>query len=103
MPFVSDFFDFSIYLDADEAMHRALVCRALHDAARDRVPRSAARIFHKYADLSESEALETAHGLWNRINLAQSRRKHPADPAAAPTSSCARARATSSSRSRWRL
>ena len=33
VPFVSDFFDFSVYLDADEDVLRALVCRPLPRAA----------------------------------------------------------------------
>ena len=40
IPFVSDFFDFSVYLDADEDVLQALVRRSLPDAARDGVPRS---------------------------------------------------------------
>ena len=68
IPFVSDFFDFSIYLDADEAdLHRWYVNRFLrlrHTAFRD--PLS---YFRKYAELSEDEAVETANGLWNGINL----------------------------------
>ena len=38
--FVSDYFDFSIYVDADEAAHRAVVRRALPGAARVGVPGS---------------------------------------------------------------
>ena len=68
IPFVSDFFDFSIYLDADEDdLHRWYVNRFLrlrHTAFRD--PLS---YFRKYAELSEEEAIETANGLWTRINL----------------------------------
>ena len=41
VPFVSDFFDFSVYLDAAEEALAALVYLALHAAARNRVPRSA--------------------------------------------------------------
>ena len=37
--FVSDFFDFSIYVDADDRRHPRVVRRALPRAARDRVPR----------------------------------------------------------------
>lgn len=68
IPFVSDFFDVSIYLDADEDdlrrwyINRFLLLR--QTAFRD--PRS---FFRKYADLSEAEALEIAEGLWDRINL----------------------------------
>ncbi|MGP9818682.1 type I pantothenate kinase [Salinarimonas sp. NSM] len=68
IPFVSDFFDFSIYLDADEAdLHRWYVNRFLrlrHTAFRD--PRS---FFRRYAELDEAKAIEIADGLWNRINL----------------------------------
>src|SRR3712207_3167966 len=62
IPFVSDFFDFSIYLDADEDdLHRWYVDRFLklrHTAFRD--PKS---FFRKYADLSEEEAIATAESL----------------------------------------
>src|SRR5919199_1231954 len=68
IPFVSDFFDFSIYLDADEDdLHRWYVNRFLrlrHTAFRD--PLS---YFRKYAELPEAEAIETANGLWTGINL----------------------------------
>ena len=40
IPFVSDFFDFSVYLDADEEVLQELVRRPLPHVARDRVPRS---------------------------------------------------------------
>ena len=40
IPFVSDFFDFSVYLDADEDVLQVLVRRPLPDAAQHRVPRS---------------------------------------------------------------
>ena len=68
IPFVSDYFDFSIYLDAEEEdLHRWYVNRFLrlrHTSFRD--PLS---YFRKYADLSESEAIEVADTLWSRINL----------------------------------
>ena len=41
IPFVSDFFDFSIFLDADDGAARAMVHRTLHELADDGVPRSA--------------------------------------------------------------
>ena len=72
IPFVSDFFDFSIYLDADEAdLHRWYVNRFLrlrHTAFRD--PLS---YFRRYAEIAEEEAMAIADGLWNRINLANLR------------------------------
>jgi type I pantothenate kinase len=68
IPFVSDYFDFSIYIDADEAMIREWYIerfmRLRATAFRD--PKS---YFRKYAEVSEGEALETADRLWSRINL----------------------------------
>jgi type I pantothenate kinase len=68
IPYVSDFFDFSIYLDADErALRDWYVARffSLRDTAfRD--PRS---YFHRYASLSDQEARETADRIWRTINL----------------------------------
>jgi type I pantothenate kinase len=72
IPFVSDFFDFSVYIDADEIdLERWYVNRFLrlrHTAFRD--PLS---YFRRYAEISEAEAIEVAEGLWNRINLANLR------------------------------
>lgn len=68
IPFVSDFFDFSVYLDADEAVIRQWYVerfRHLRDTAfRD--PRS---YFHRYAEVDEAETERVAGGLWERINL----------------------------------
>jgi type I pantothenate kinase len=72
IPFVSDFFDFSIYIDADEDMllswyvDRFLTLRGT--AFRD--PMS---YFHRYSQLSDEEAVETATSIWTRINLANLR------------------------------
>jgi len=68
IPFVSDFFDFSIYIDAEEAeVRRWYVERFMRlRETRFRDPNS---YFHKYAELSDMEALATAQGLWDRINL----------------------------------
>ena len=72
IPFVSDFFDFSVYLDADENdLQRWYVSRFLrlrHTAFRD--PKS---YFRKYAELAEAEAIAVADRLWARINLANLR------------------------------
>src|ERR1700719_1082814 len=68
VPFVSDFFDFSIYLDADEDVvvswyvSRFLTLRGT--AFVD--PKS---YFHRYAKLSDQEAIATATSIWTRINL----------------------------------
>ena len=68
VPFVSDFFDFSIYLDADEDdLHRWYVERFMRlreTAFRD--PRS---FFRRFAELSEEKARQTADDLWLGINL----------------------------------
>jgi type I pantothenate kinase len=69
VPVVSDFFDFSVYIDAEEPVLRkwyvkrflALRDTAFHD------PRS---YFHRYAPLSDEEATATAIAIWERTNLA---------------------------------
>ncbi|MEW5421323.1 type I pantothenate kinase [Amorphus sp. 3PC139-8] len=68
IPFVSDFFDFAIYIEADEAvLHRWYLERFMRlKGTRFHDPRS---YFHKYAEISEDEALAFANRLWNRINL----------------------------------
>jgi type I pantothenate kinase len=68
IPFVSDFFDFSVYLDApDDDLERWYVARFMklrETAFRD--PRS---YFQKYADLNDEDAERTARDIWRRINL----------------------------------
>ncbi|HEY7303144.1 MAG TPA: type I pantothenate kinase [Bryobacteraceae bacterium] len=66
--FVSDFFDFSIYLDATEAtVERWYVERFLR--LRETVFQNEASYFHRYASLSEDEAVGTAKAIWREINL----------------------------------
>ena len=69
MPFVSDFFDFSIYIDADEADDPALVRRALPQPARDRLPGPEILFPPLRRRSSDAEAERIADGLWTRINL----------------------------------
>jgi type I pantothenate kinase len=65
--FVSDFFDFSIYLDAAELdIERWYVERFL--TLRETVFREPQSYFHRYASLSDPEAIDTAHGIWRTIN-----------------------------------
>ena len=65
---MSDFFDFSIYLDADEDVLRAwYVDRFL--TLRGTAFRDPKSYFHRYATLSDEEAVETAVAIWTRINL----------------------------------
>ena len=68
VPFVSDFFDFSIYLDADEADLEEWYLVRFNRLKETRFtdPRS---YFHRYAKATEAEAEEFARGLWQRINL----------------------------------
>jgi type I pantothenate kinase len=68
VPFVSDFFDFSIYLDADEdVLRRWYVDRFL--ALRGTAFSDPKSYFHRYSKLTNAEAINTATSIWNRINL----------------------------------
>jgi type I pantothenate kinase len=68
IPFVSDFFDFSVYLDADEdVLERWYVNRFL--ALRETAFRDPKSYFHRYSALTDAEAVETATSIWSRINL----------------------------------
>lgn len=65
--FVSDFFDFSIYIDADEAhIERWYVERFL--ALRETVFRDPRSYFHRYSRLDDAAAAETAREIWRTIN-----------------------------------
>jgi len=69
IPYVSDFFDFSIYLDAEEPILRNwYVDRFL--TLRGTAFADPASYFHRYAKLSDEEAVATATSIWERINLA---------------------------------
>jgi type I pantothenate kinase len=68
IPFVSDFFDFSIYIDAAEEMVESwYVERFLR--LRQTAFRDPASYFHRYATLSEEEATATGLSIWRTINL----------------------------------
>ena len=68
IPNVSDFFDFSIFIDADVIdlktwyIERFFTLR--NGAFKD--PKS---YFHRYASISNAQALETATRIWNTINF----------------------------------
>jgi type I pantothenate kinase len=68
VPFVSDFFDFSIYIDAEETVlenwYVERFMRLRETAFRD--PQS---YFHRYSKVDDREAVETALSIWRRINL----------------------------------
>ena len=67
-PFVSDYFDFSVFVDSDvqlvEAWYVERFMRLRETAFRD--PKS---YFRKYATLTDAQARETALSIWRRINL----------------------------------
>src|SRR5436309_12119015 len=68
IPYVSDFFDFSVYLDADEDVLRGwYVDRFL--TLRGTAFRDPKSYFHRYSLLTDEEAVETATSIWTRINL----------------------------------
>jgi type I pantothenate kinase len=65
--FVSDFFDFSIYIDAHERDIEAwYIARFL--ALRATVFRDPKSYFHRYSALDDRAAVETAREIWRTIN-----------------------------------
>ncbi len=65
--FASDFFDFTIYVDAaEEDIRRWYVERFLR--LRDTVFQDPQSYFHRYGSLDEAEARQTAANIWASIN-----------------------------------
>ncbi len=68
IPFVSDYFDVSIFIDADpeviESWYVARFMRLRQTAFRD-----PGAYFHRYAELSDEEAKRTAAEVWQKINF----------------------------------
>ena len=68
IPYVSDFFDFSVYIDADEdVLRKWYVDRFL--TFRDTAFRDPKAYFHRYSNLDDAQATATATSIWERINL----------------------------------
>jgi type I pantothenate kinase len=68
VPFVSDFFDFSVYMDADEELLRQwYVDRFMH--LRETAFRDPGSYFHKFSRITDKEAVDTANTIWSNINL----------------------------------
>lgn len=68
VPMVSDFFDFSIYIDAEEDLiHNWYVQRFMR--LRETAFRDPSSYFNRYATVDEQAALDIAEGLWQNINL----------------------------------
>jgi type I pantothenate kinase len=65
--FVSDFFDFSIYIDAkEETIENWYVARFLK--FRETVFRNPQSYFNRYSKLTVDEATAKAHSIWRQIN-----------------------------------
>jgi type I pantothenate kinase len=68
IPFVSDFFDFSVYIDAEEdILHRWYIERFMR--LRETAFRDPGSYFHRYSMIEEDEARTIANDLWTSINL----------------------------------
>jgi type I pantothenate kinase len=66
--FVSDFFDFSIFVDASEHDIEQWYIERFA-TLRDTVFQDPSSYFHRYSSLTPEQAVETARGLWRSINL----------------------------------
>jgi type I pantothenate kinase len=68
IPYVSDFFDFSVYIDAEEdVLRKWYVDRFL--TLRGTAFREPKAYFHRYSNLDDEQAAETATSIWESINL----------------------------------
>lgn len=68
IPYVSDYFDFSIYIDADaDVIERWYVERFF--SLRETAFQNPKSFFHRYAGLNDAETRETATKIWQTINL----------------------------------
>ena len=66
--FVSDFFDFSIYVDAQEGdIEQWYIDRFMK--LRETVFQNPTSYFHRYASLTTEQAADTARTIWRTINL----------------------------------
>ncbi len=66
--FVSDFFDFSMYVDAQESdLEQWYIERFLK--FRDTVFQNPSSYFHRYSSLPPDEAVQTAREIWRTVNL----------------------------------
>jgi type I pantothenate kinase len=73
IPNVSDFFDFSIFIDADVDDLREWYIERFF-ALRSGAFKDPQSYFHRYAALTDAQALETATRIWTTINLALARK-----------------------------
>ncbi len=68
IPNTSDFFDFSIFIDADEDDLRSWYIERFF-TLRDSAFKDPKSYFHRYASLTDEEAREMASRIWAAINL----------------------------------
>ena len=68
IPFVSDFFDFSIYLDAEPGLIEEWYVTRFRQLRKTAFRRPGA-YFHRYASLTDDEATARALQIWRSINL----------------------------------
>ena len=72
--FISDYFDFTIYVDAEtEVIRQWYVERFL--IFRKKARNDPTSFFHRFADLTETEARDCAAGIWADINQVNLREK----------------------------
>jgi len=68
IPIVSDFFDFAIYIDADEAdIENWYMTRFMN--LRDSAFRDPGSFFHHVSQMSEEDAYKEGKNIWSEINL----------------------------------
>jgi len=72
IPYVSDYFDFSVYIDATEAVLEKWYVDRFR-ALRSTAFRDPLSYFHRYSHITDKEAGEIALSIWSRINLANLR------------------------------
>src|SRR4051794_30323976 len=65
--FLSDFFDFSVYVDAAEADIQRWYAERFLELRRTAFQDTSA-YFHRFADLTDDQARETALGIWAAVN-----------------------------------
>ena len=65
--FVSDYFDFSIYLDAQESLIESWFIQRFHTLRRT-VFQDPQSFFRHFADLGDDQATALAHQIWESIN-----------------------------------
>lgn len=68
IPFVSDFFDFSVYIDAEEELIEQWYVERFMQL-RQTAFRDPAAYFHRYSKLSDGQAKDKGLEIWKSINL----------------------------------